>query len=363
MKEGRTISEIAQEIERAARTKVDFVAPTPKLELVTPGTREDPRMQLSAGMPDGPRVLPLRDLALNQIGSRVGIPAAYMERMRKEAPALLADNVNHWFQAKPENRMVRVLDNEVRAFLSNRYQRIDNLEVAKTVLPVLRDIPGLTFRSCEVTESRLYIKATTHSVRGEVNSRRIGDMVEAGIMISNSEVGLGAVSVKPFAMFLWCLNGAVRDGGKRWHHIGRQAEEKDDIYAFLTDETRQADDRALLLKVRDTVSHCLNQGQFDKWIGQLNGATEQRIEGDVHGAIKVLGDTFTLHTDERSSVLKHLIEGGDISRYGLMNAITRTAEDAASYDRATELETIGPALIDLPANQWRTIAEARPIAA
>jgi len=34
-------------------------------------------------------------------------------------------------------------------------------------------------------------------------------------------------------------------------------------------------------------------------------------------------------------LLRHLIEGGDLSQYGLINAVTRTAEDAKFYDRAS----------------------------
>jgi hypothetical protein len=36
-------------------------------------------------------------------------------------------------------------------------------------------------------------------------------------------------------------------------------------------------------------------------------------------------------------VLKHLILGGSLTTWGLANAVTRAAQDAESYDRATEL--------------------------
>ena len=48
--------------------------------------------------------------------------------------------------------------------------------------------------SCEVTENRLYLKVVNHRLEMEV---RKGDIVQAGVMISNSEVGLGAVSIQP----------------------------------------------------------------------------------------------------------------------------------------------------------------------
>jgi hypothetical protein len=217
--------------------------------------------------------------------------------------------------------------------------------------------------STEVTENRLYIKTVFPLLRAEIQSRRVGDIVEAGILISNSEVGLGAVSVKAFARFLACLNGMTRDGGGAWKHVGRRADESEEVYALLTDEAKAADDKALLLKVRDTVAATLDQIKFDAWVHKIQNTTEQRIEGDVPAAVELLSKTLSLRQDEKSSVLRHLIEGGDLSRFGLMNAVTRTAEDVESYDRATELEALGGAVVDLTARDWHLISTASPLSA
>lgn len=64
------------------------------------------------------------DHAHGQIAQRLDIPAKYYNRMRSEAPALLAANVNNWFQEQPERRMIRTLDGKARAFLSDRYRRV-----------------------------------------------------------------------------------------------------------------------------------------------------------------------------------------------------------------------------------------------
>ena len=42
----------------------------------------------------------------------------------------------------------------------------------------------------------------------------------------------------------------------------------------------------------------------------------------------------------------------------LINAVTRTAEDAKPYDRATELEMAGATVLDLTPTEWRDIALA-----
>ncbi len=353
MKIGRSLTDLATEIDRPAKSKQDFIAGTDQLNVVPLMNEGHPRLELAVA---GHGQFPMRDLPLTQIGERTGIPTKYLRRMADEAPELLGTNVNHWFRQQPGRRMVRTLDGQVRAFLSDKYQRIDHFDVANTVLPVLREVPGLTIRSCEITEQRLYIKATTNAISREIKSRRVGDVVEAGVMISNSEIGLGAVNISPFALFLVCLNGAVRDGGRRWNHIGRRAEEQDNPYLLLSDETRQADDRAQLLMIRDTLKSALTADLFDRWLHKVQGTTEQRLEGDVTMAVKVLANNLGLTNNEHDSVLRHLIEGGDLTQYGLFNAVTRTAEDSENYDRATELETLGTRVIDLTPGEWRMMA-------
>jgi transcriptional regulator of NAD metabolism len=110
--------------------------------------------------------------------------------------------------------------------------------------------------------------------------------------------------------------------------------------------------------VRDTIRASLDEGLFTRWVDRLEGTTEHRIEGDVTKAIEVLSNRLSLTNDEQSSVLKHLIEGGDLTHYGLINAVTRTAEDAKSYDRATELEMAGAIVLDLNPTEWRELALA-----
>ena len=54
--------------------------------------------------------------------------------------------------------MIRTLDGTARAFLSDRYRRIDNYEIATTVFPIIGAMEGASIESCELTDSRMYIK-------------------------------------------------------------------------------------------------------------------------------------------------------------------------------------------------------------
>jgi hypothetical protein len=310
-------------------------------------------------------VLPANSLGHQQIAEYTGVPKVYYDKLRSTDTAVLARNVNLWLGTKPEGerRMVRTLEGNVRALLSDRYQRIDNYEVAEVALDILGRVPKLNIVSTAVTEQRLYIKAVSSDVQLPVpGSRRVGDLVETGVVISNSEVGLGSVSILPFANFLVCTNGMVRNKeGLRAAHVGRRIDTG--IEGLLSDQTKRLQDAAVLSKVRDVIQSCFDRANFEAFIAKLGETTQQPIEGDVVAAVEVLGSTtFGLTKGERQSVLHHLIKGGDLSRFGLINAVTRTSEDVEDYDRATELETIGFRLLEAPQSTWSQISKAKPLA-
>src|SRR3970040_5988 len=78
----------------------------------------------------------ITNLARRQLADKLKIPFTYFERMRTEQPALLDRNVNTWLQTDNERRMIRTLDGQVRAVLSDRYRRLDNFDLAENVLPL-----------------------------------------------------------------------------------------------------------------------------------------------------------------------------------------------------------------------------------
>ena len=50
-----------------------------------------------------------------------------------------------------------------------------------------------------------------------------------------------------------------------------------------------------------------------------------------------------------------MIEGNDLTLYGLSNAVTRHSQNVESYDRATTLESIGYKILTMPPRQWNKI--------
>ena len=338
MKFGRTLEDLARELTRQRAVKKDYISDTRNLHL---DVVEDGNLQLSM-TDDGNHVshiLGVNEIAHRQIGSALKIPAPYYDRMRKDFPDLLAQNVNGWFEKNPQTRMVRTLDGDARAFLSDRYRRIDNFEIAEAVLPIIAEMPDARVESCEVTDQRMYLKVVNPRLTTDVVP---GDTVQAGIMISNSEVGMGSVSIQPLLYRLVCTNGmVVNDARTRKYHIGR-ANSIGENFEVFTDETIRADDRAFLMKVRDTVRAAVDEAKFGRVVDMMRAARGIKIDTpDLPKFVELASVENGLSIGEGKGVLDHLIHGGDFSLYGLSNAVTRFAQDVDSYDRSTELESIG----------------------
>jgi len=357
MKAGKTLTELAVELERQQDTKHDYLSDTRNVRMEQDGQT----LVLDDKASDFDRLLQKPTAAVfeglatrhahQQIASRINIPMKYYERMQEEAPQLLATNVNHWFQQKPERRMLRTLDGKARAFLSERYRPLDNYDLAQVVLPKIGEM-GCRIESCEITQTRMYIKAVTDRITENI---AVGDPVQAGLVVSNSEIGAGSLKVEPLILRLVCMNGMISaDRSMKKYHVGRSNGDTDGAAEFFQDETRRADDKAFWLKVRDTVGASLDQAIFSQTIEKMRAAKENRIE-DAAKTVELVTEKMILNETESAGVLKHLINGGDLSQFGLLNAVTRMAQDVEDYDRATDMERFGGQILELPQTEWQKL--------
>jgi hypothetical protein len=363
MKQGRSLVEIAQELMRRKETTKDFIAPQGAIEakvvegqVVLEGLNGEPKQ--------------ITPYAHRQIADHLGIPAKYYDRMAEKEPALLAENVNTWLRKDgQEKRMVRTLDNRVRAFLSPKYRPLDNFELAEAVLPVLRD-RGVEIMSSELTETRMYIKGILPSLSDELPEGmtwgrdhhmvgRTGRLV-ASVVISNSEVGAGTLRIEPSVFTTWCTNLAIiTQSAMRKYHVGRGHEAGEDLELFR-DDTRKADDAAFWLKVRDVTQAAFAEDKWKAAIEQIRSAAKEAIESteNLPKVVEVAVKRLALPESTAPSILGHLAAGGDLSKWGLSSAITAAANTFSDYEGATELERAGGKVLALEGRDWEVIARA-----
>ena len=352
MKQGKSLIELCKELERQRMARKDFIADTRSLMITT---NDHGQSQLDVDLGNTNQIFAVNDLVHQQIASRLQIPLKYYQKMRLEYPSLLDENINSWFSKKGERRMLRTLDTNIRAFLSDRYRRLDNLELAEAVLPIIKEMKGAEIVSADITDTHMYIKVINKKLKAEVD---VNDVLQAGIVISNSEVGLGSLKVEPLIYRLVCKNGLiVKDYAQKRYHVGKQVESEESAYEIYRDETLEADDKAFFMKVQDTVRCAVDEAKFMLSVDKLRQTKQESTGGDPIKTVEILADKYVLNQNERGGILRHFIMAGDNSRFGLINAITRSSQDIEDYNRATELERLGGELLALPIKNQLAVAD------
>jgi hypothetical protein len=162
------------------------------------------------------------------LADKLGIPAAYLRRTRQDRPGLYDANVNGWLDSDSRKFLIRCLraadstsPGAARAFLSDGYKRIDNLDVLLAALDGVRQagVP-VEIDGCDLTERRMYVRVVCDQVSALAPALLEGyrspftgaagadnPLVFGGFVISNSETGCGAFTLTPRLVVQVCRNG------------------------------------------------------------------------------------------------------------------------------------------------------------
>lgn len=368
MKKGVDLQTLVKKLEDSKKSAVDFVAKTEKIAM-----NDDSSLSFRIG--DEFHTATVTDHAHTQIAQWAKIPTRYYGRMRDAQPQLLANNVNTWLHSNESaSRMIRAMntsvgsnvvslrpedgDLKVRAFLSNRYRRIDNWDIAETTIQALSEIhqkSGLKAKvaSSELTDSSMYMKIVFDDLQREI---KVGDAVRFGLIVRNSEIGLGRAVVGGFTERLVCTNGMVMHSNFCKTHLGVAIEEQDEALDYYSDATRKAEDLAVQAKLKDAIKGILSQENIDDMVFTMRAAVNTDEIQSPKKAVAEVGQKLGMSEIEQDSILYHLAKDGDLTKWGLANAVTRTAEDLANYDRATEFEGFGYNVLKLSDREWNKVA-------
>lgn len=361
MKTGKSIVQLAQELTRIQETKKDFIVPTEKLSAQVGA--EGVELAFENGVKQS---FGMNNWSASQLSQYTDIPKAYFDRINSENPNLLVDNINHGLtriakqarsERRNESRMVRTLDGNVRGLLSDRYRILDSHDMLEAVFPVIAD-KGMEIISSEVTDRRLFIKALSPKLQSEVKK---GDVVQYGLTISTSDVGAGSVRVEPLLFRLVCLNGLILPSAIRKYHVGKSQAELE-IQEILSDKTKQLSDAAFWAQVRDVVLASMKPENFEKEVDRLRVAANEEIKNfDLPRVVELtMRATGLTGEGKKNSILAALAsgnEGAGLSRWGLINSITRAAQgDDFSYEESIEMERAAGQVLELPKSAWSAIA-------
>jgi hypothetical protein len=328
MKTGLNFSEFMAVAEKAEGLKRDYECRTEGIHAIYNAATVGLGLHLEAANQD----FRLGPVAHDNLSTLAGIPRTYYQKMLQTHPKELAGLVEmhlHQDDGVPQERFVRTIGGKARALLSTKYGVLDHIDVAKMLDANLPQLGGVT-RSILCTEKKLTFQYLFPKLEGTVNPK-VGDVVQAGLAISNSEVGQGMFRVEALLFVLACTNGMIKPGKAEWklERIHRGTPNM----AVLQEYTRE---RLVALPA-----------EFGKTIRMAQRADGVYIpEEELAATVERVRSSHQLTLPESDGVLESLYAEGRWTGWGLVNAVNFQAHSTKDNDRSVELERISGAVLD-----------------
>ncbi|TLG04249.1 hypothetical protein FEK35_20690 [Nocardia cyriacigeorgica] len=332
-----------------------------------------------------------------QIGSKLKIPVGYLKWLREQGRSDLYDaNVNGLLHGpdhplisgSPEDRsfLLRLFTSGapgepgvLRAFLSDRYGIIDNLDVLTAVLDGIRAADtDVAVRACDLTETSMHCKVYSPKVSAlapsflanyrnpfanpelEAERRRAAGELErwrpvaaregqgfpsgsepvlfAGFRFSNSEIGRHAVTLKPELLVQVCRNGLTLP---MFAFTKRHLGDKLDIgvAGSWSQDTYRKRLAVITAETRDKVSEWLSPQFLAARVAEIERHAATPVAAPDK-TIEVVAKKLGFSQDERSGILSHFIAAGQLTAAGIANAVTSYSQTIPDADRADTLDDL-----------------------
>jgi hypothetical protein len=314
------------------------------------------------------------------VAAKLSIPLTWVRKMRADVPDLYDTTVNRMLHGRkplirggetvreavpgdPRSFMVRAYRGDdgpgvARAFMSDRYEIIDNLDVLMATLEGVQqagvevDIDG-----CDLSERRMYVRIVAPQLKALAPALLDGYVspyggargaenptVFAGFILSNSEVGNGAFKITPRLVVQICNNGmTINADAVKDTHVGGRLESGVVRYASDTQATNLT---LIKQQARDAVATFLDVDYMTRVIRDMEAKAGTPVEDKdtVTNVAKSLKFTET----QTESILDHFIAGRQQTKGGIMHAITAAAqEDKFDPDTRAEMESAAVKALDV----------------
>ncbi|MFC5813614.1 DUF932 domain-containing protein [Nonomuraea harbinensis] len=288
------------------------------------------------------------------LASKLGIPLPYLRRLRERKPDLYDANVNGWLADADRRFLLRGMraggeHGIARAFLSDSYRIIDNLDVLLAALDGVRQSGAqVQIDGCDLTERRMYVRVVCEQIRAlapdllrDYRSPFTGQsgadnpVVFAGFVITNSEVGEGAFTIVPRLLVQVCHNGMTINADAARHvHLGGRMDEG--VVRWSAD-TRDKNLALITAQTRDAITTFLDLDYVRAKLEQMTRLSGARI-ADPAATIELVAKKLSYSEEQQRQILSHFIQGGDLSAGGVMHAVTSVARTLPDADTAHEME-------------------------
>ena len=348
-----TLADLAALLRDQQARKVDIVAPATAIharggQLVV----EDAAPVLGPdGVTSTTGVYTPTDVCDSGIADKLGIPAAYLRRTREHKPGLYDANVNGWLDADDRRFLLRCLRAEsgggaARAFLSDGYKIIDNLDVLLAALDGIRN-SGFPVQvdGCDLTGRRMYVRVVCEQVQVLAPALLAGyrspftgaagaecPVVFSGFVITNSETGCGAFTLTPRLVVQVCRNGlTITSDALRAVHLGERLDEGVVSWSGNTQDKTLA---LITAKTTDAVAAFLDRSYVEPAVRAMERNAGRPVS-DPAEAVRTVSQRLRFTDAQQTEILSHFIRGGDVTAGGVMHAVTSVAQMLPDADTRT----------------------------
>jgi hypothetical protein len=299
------------------------------------------------------------------IADKLGIPGAYLRKLREQRPGLYDANVNGWLEGDDRRFLVRCLRGDsgggvARAFLSDGYKIIDHLDVLLAALEGVRQAGfPVQVTGCDLTGRRMYVRVLCEQVavmapvllagyRSPYTGASGADnpVVSAGFVLTNSETGCGAFTLTPRLVARVCDNGmTIPRDAQRAIHLGERLEEGVVSWSGNTLDKMLA---LITAKTSDSIATFLDPGYVGRQVRDMERAAGHPVT-DPQQAVETVSARLRFTDTQARDILDHFIRGGDLTAGGVMHAVTSAAQAQDDADTAHEMEGLALRALDLAA--------------
>jgi len=387
-----TVADLATLLHEQHGRKLDVVAPAGAItardgHLLLAGTQA----QLSEdGVTLADGVYLPTEVCDEGLAGKLAIPVGYLRRMRHQRADLYDANVNGWLHDSGESRsfLVRCFRGDgdapgvARAFMSDRYGIIDNLDVLMAALDgVTRAGVEVNISGCDLSERRMYVRVVApqiaahapallagyrspwggqdvgggwtpqrvaHAAGAEGHAFPAGEepILFAGFEFTNSEVGNGRFTITPRLTVQICGNGlTITADALSKVHVGARLDEG--VIRWSQETERRALD-LVTAQTRDAVEHYLTVDYLKTTIERLEVKAGTPVT-DPAKTVEVVSKALSFNPQQQATILAHFITGGQATAGGVMQAVTSTAQTIPDADAAHAMESAALRALDIAA--------------
>jgi hypothetical protein len=365
-----TLADLAGLLRDQQARKVDVVAPAAAIRATGGRLVVDESAPLLG--PDGVTMTSgaytPTDVCDQGIADKLGIPGGYLRRLRAEKPCLYDANVNGWLEGDERKFLLRCLrpgtgegPGVMRAFLSDGYKIIDNLDVLLAALDGVRNSGfPVEIDGCDLTERRMYVRVVCEKVRVMAPALLSGyrspftgasgaenPVVFAGFVLTNSETGCGAFSLTPRLVVQVCRNGmTITRDAMRAVHLGERLDEG--VVAW-SGNTKDKTLDLITAKTTDAVATFLDPAYTERAVRAIEKDAGHPV-ADPQEAVRTVSQRLRFTDPQQNDILAHFIRGGDVTAGGVMHAVTAAAQTQADADTAHEMESMALRALEIAAS-------------